>query len=96
MPFIVIAQDYDNSSELRKIHRPAHLEYLKKLQNEKKLLVAAATLNDDAMMDGSVCIFLVSNEQEVLDLLKDEPYVIGKVWRSTQIIPCIVPPMFIE
>jgi uncharacterized protein YciI len=40
MWYAIISEDVENSLPLRKLHRPAHLERLKQLNNDDRLLVA--------------------------------------------------------
>jgi hypothetical protein len=80
----------------RKQHRSAHLENLRKLKNEGKIAVAAGLLSDENSLNGSATFFTVDSKEEVEELLKSEPYVIGQVWETIDIIPCLIPDFLLK
>jgi uncharacterized protein len=96
MPFLVIGKDYADGYNRRMEHRSAHLEYLRKLSSEGKLYVASGLLSEDKMLNGSASFFTVGSQDEVEELLKDEPYVLGDVWETVEIIPCLIPDFLLK
>lgn len=88
MQFIVLGYDGDDAGapQRRRAARPAHLEQAARWHAQKRWLYAAALLDDDGGMVGSliVCDF-PSREALETDWLRGEPYVTGDVWRRVEI-----------
>ena len=94
MQFIVTALDGSDSGALerRMAARTAHLEQFEKMKKEKKFLFAAAILDDQERMIGSI-VFCDFPDQAALQLwLDDEPYVKRNVWQNIEIKLCKVVP----
>lgn len=96
MPFLVIGKDYADGYERRMEQRSAHLDYLRKLSSESKMYVAAGLLSEDKKLNGSASFFTVDTKEEVEELLKSEPYVVGNVWETIEIIPCLIPDFLLK
>lgn len=96
MPFLVIGKDVLDGGLRRKEHRSEHLENLRKLKAEGKIAVAAGLLSEDKMLNGSATFFTVDTKEEVEELLKSEPYVLGQVWETIEIIPCLIPDFLLK
>jgi uncharacterized protein len=96
MPFLVIGKDVADGGIRRKEHRSAHLENLRKLNAEGKVYVAAGLLSDDQLLNGSATFFTVDTKEEVEECLKSEPYVLGQVWETIEIIPCLIPDFLLK
>ncbi len=96
MPYLVIGKDVSDGGLRRKEHRAAHLENLRKLKSEGKIAVAAGLLSDENMLDGSATFFTVDTKEEVEEMLKSEPYVLGNVWETIEIIPCLIPDFLLK
>lgn len=89
MAFVLIAYDGTDSGALdrRMNARPEHLEKISRIKKEGKYILGGAILNDSGIMIGSVIIYNVE-EREVLDMiLKNEPYILNKVWEKIEIRP---------
>jgi hypothetical protein len=88
MQFIVIAYDDvdERAIERRLAARDAHLKQAKEMVDKGRWLYAAGILNDDGKMIGSmiVCDFPSRNELEE-QWLKNEPYIIGNVWKKIEV-----------
>ncbi len=88
MQFIVIAYDDvdERAIERRLAARDAHLKQAKEMFDKGRWLYAAGILNDDGKMIGSmiVCDFPSRNELEE-QWLKNEPYIIGNVWKKIEV-----------
>lgn len=97
MQFIVIGRDGtdENALERRMAAREAHLETAKKMHESGNWLYAAAILNDEGKMAGSmiVCDF---ESREALDRewLDNEAYVKGNVWETVEIQQATVAPFW--
>ena len=94
MQFIVLGYDDTDEGALnrRLAARDAHLKGAKEMYVNKQWLYAAAILDDDGKMIGSmiVCDFPSRNALEE-QWLKAEPYVIGEVWNKIEIHRAQVP-----
>ena len=88
MQFIVIAYDGtdEGALERRLAVRDAHLKSAKELFDNGKWLYAVGILNENGKMIGSmiVCDFPSRDELEE-QWLKNEPYMIGKVWEKVEV-----------
>ena len=99
MHFVVTALDgKDSEAAARRMNaREQHLAGVKKLVKEGRHLYAAALLDDENRMVGSVMIVdYPSKEILVSEWLNNEPYVIGNVWKEIDIKPCRVPDFFLD
>ncbi|HHW31601.1 MAG TPA: hypothetical protein GXX20_08015 [Clostridiaceae bacterium] len=98
MQFIVIAYDGtdEKAMERRLKAREEHLKSIEKRFKAGEHLYAAAILDDDGKMIGSMMVVDYPSRKELDEWLKNEPYVVGDVWRKIEIKPCKVPPMFME
>jgi uncharacterized protein YciI len=96
MQFLVTAFDGTDAQALnrRLAARAAHIELGNKYMEEGKHLYAAAILNESEAMIGSVMIVEFSDREGLDSWLKEEPYVVGKVWEKIDIKPCKVGPSF--
>lgn len=98
MQFLVTAYDGtdEKAMDRRLAVRSAHMELVESMKKQKKHLYAAALLDDKERMIGSVLIVDFPTREDLNNWLKVEPYVTGKVWERVELIPCKVPPMFLE
>ena len=89
MEFVIIARDGTDAeaAERRARVRPAHLDYVGKLKGEGSLLHGGAILDENGDMTGSVVIYDFPDRISLEKMLKDEPYVLGGVWKSIEIMP---------
>jgi uncharacterized protein YciI len=96
MQFIIIAHDYTDEQALeRRLHvREDHLARCNHLKDNGHLLFAAAKLNDEGKMIGSMLVVDFPNRLEVEQWVATDPYVIGDVWEKIDITPCQVSPSF--
>jgi len=98
MQFLVMAYD-DNDEramERRLSVRDAHMKLVDSMRNEGRHLYAAALLDENEKMIGSVLIVDFPTREALDGWLKVEPYVVGDVWKRIEITPCKVPPMFMN
>ncbi|WP_320043384.1 YciI family protein [uncultured Desulfobacter sp.] len=97
MQFIVIGRDGtdENALERRMAAREAHLETAKKMHESGNWLYAAAILDDNGKMAGSmiVCDF-ESREALEKQWLDNEAYVKGNVWETVEVKQAAVAPFW--
>ena len=88
MQFMVLGYDGvdPEAPARRQAARDAHLKAGKEMFDAGKWLYAAAILNDDGRMIGSmiVCDFASRGEMQE-QWLSREPYILGKVWEKIDI-----------
>jgi len=95
MWYAVISQDVENSLPLRKRHRPAHLDRLKKLNEQGRLLVAGPHPADDsseptdAGFTGSLVVVDFDSLQEAKDWANVDPYFLNGVYQRVTVKPFI-------
>lgn len=88
MQFIVTGYDGKDEGALarRMAAREAHLALARQMVEAGKWLYAAAILNDQEKMTGSVIICDFDSRQALeKEWLDKEPYVLGKVWEKIEI-----------
>lgn len=99
MQFIVIAYDGtdEGALERRLAVREAHLKSAKEMFDSGKWLYAAGILEDDGKMIGSmiVCEFPSRDELEQ-QWLREEPYVVGNVWKQINVNRAQVAPFCVN
>ena len=99
MNFLITAFDgKDDKAIIRRNNaRARHIEGIKKLIKARKHLYAAAILDDDNKMIGSILIVdYLSKEVLINEWLNNEPYVTGNVWQKIDIKPCKVPDFLLD
>lgn len=85
MPFLVHAPDYPDALERRMAARQAHLDALAAMKAEGKVLYAAALLNDNGDMAGSVLVVDLPDRAAVEAWLESEPYILQSVWDKNRL-----------
>jgi hypothetical protein len=94
MQFVVIGRDGKDKDALarRMAARPRHAELGDEMERKGTLLYRLATLDEAGNMDGSVLVVDLPSRSELDAWLKDEPYVVGKVWKQVEVHACKVIP----
>ena len=93
MLYAIIAQDNDNSLELRLASRPAHLERLQQLKDEGRLILAGphpAIDSEDpgpAGFSGSLIIAEFISLEDARQWADADPYVAAGVYQSVTVKP---------
>ncbi len=97
MQFIVSGYDGKDAGamERRLAVREKHLQLAKDMKEEGRLLFAAALLDDDGQMIGSVLMMDFTSREALDQWLSVEPYVTGNVWQEIEVKVCQIPPMFL-
>ncbi|MBF0376226.1 MAG: hypothetical protein HQK72_01970 [Desulfamplus sp.] len=97
MQFIVIGYDGTDeyALERRMAAREAHLKVASEMSSHGKWLYAAAILNDNGNMCGSMIVCEFDSIEELkAKWLNSEPYVVGNVWEKIEIKQAKVAPSF--
>jgi len=98
MHFIITGQDGsdDQALERRMNVREEHMGGVAEMVKEKKLLYAAAMLNNAGTLIGSTMIVDFESRDALDQYLEAEPYMTGKVWQKIDVKPCKIPPVFLK
>lgn len=98
MQYIVMAYDGNDEKAMdrRLAVREEHLKSVEKRFKAGEHLYGAAMLNDDGKMIGSMMVVEYPSREELDMWLKDEPYVVGDVWRKIEIKTCKVASLFMS
>lgn len=95
MWYVIHASDHEDSLDARKAARPAHLERVKRLINQGRLLVAGPMPNIDspdpgaAGFSGSTIIAEFDSLQDAQEWADSDPYVDAGVYKSVDVRPFI-------
>ncbi len=99
MQFLVLGYDGkdDDAVNRRLAAREDHLNQAKQWVEKGQWLYAAAMLDEDDKMIGSmiVCDF-PSREDLQKQWLDHEPYIVGDVWKTVKITKAAVPPFILD
>lgn len=98
MQFLITAYDGkdEKASERRLAAREQHLKTVTRMKEEGRHLFAAAILDENEKMIGSVLIVDFPSKDELHEYLEKEPYVVEKVWEEIDVKPVKVGPMFAQ
>jgi uncharacterized protein YciI len=83
--FAFIGTDGPRGAELRKVHRPAHLERLEKLAAAHRIHHAGPLLDPDGNPTGSLIVFEADSEASARAVAEGDPYVNEGVFGSWQL-----------
>ncbi len=83
MKFVIIGWDGPEGQAKRPQHRPAHLERLKKLDDEGRL-ICAGPFTDNA---GSLMIIEAASLAEAEAFAQDDPYVAEGIFERVEVHP---------
>jgi uncharacterized protein len=89
MQFLLVAHDGKDPDALtRRLNaRPEHLEGIATLKKNNAFLFGGAILDDDGKMVGSMVLYDFPDRAALNEMLKDEPYITGGVWKEIKIMP---------
>ena len=90
MQFIITAYDGTDSEALarRMDVRPRHLENMKKVMEQVKVLCAGGITNEEGVPVGSFLIMDFPTREALDQYLATEPYITEKVWEQVKVEPC--------
>lgn len=96
MQFLVKAFDgTDEAAPKRRLDaREEHLKSTDERVKAGNTICAAAMLDEEGKMFGSVLIVDYPSREELDQWLKVEPYMVHNVWQKIEITPCRLAPMF--
>jgi len=80
MQYLVVAYDKKSALNRRLETREAHIQNVKKLIAEGKIINAGALINDDGNMIGSTLFIDFDTKEEIDKWLTNEPYIKNDVW----------------
>lgn len=93
MWYAIISQDNKDSLPLRKIHRPAHVERLKALNEAERLLIAGphpaidATDPGEAGFTGSLVVAEFDSLSEAQAWADQDPYLLNGIYAQVTVKP---------
>lgn len=89
--YVIIGHDVPDSLELRRQFRPAHLERLTQLDEQKRLVVGGPTpiSHGGSDMSGSVLIIDFEDDAAAQAWASEEPYLLSGVYSHVDIKPFI-------
>jgi uncharacterized protein len=95
--YIITALDHTDpdAPSRRQANRPAHLALGDYYRTQGHHLYAAAILDANEAMIGSMMVVQFKTEEELENWLDQEPYVTGNVWNKINIKPCRVAPSYL-
>lgn len=98
MQYLILAFDGKDveAPKRRSQVRDAHIQLSNKMLDRGEALYGVALLNEAGSMIGSVYIVDFPSREKLDEWLKQEPYVVGKVWQQIEIHPCRVGPSFLK
>jgi uncharacterized protein YciI len=98
MLYVVIAHDADEPGtfERRMDIRPAHMANGEKMMQAGTFLFGGAILDGAGKMAGGVLVVNFDTREGVEEWLREEPYIVNKVWDRVEVHPFLVPPQFLS
>jgi len=89
MQFLLVAFDGTDPGALerRMKVRPEHLGKIAILKKRSEFLLGGAILDDNEKMIGSMIIYEFPDRAALDRCLKNEPYIVHKVWKKIEIKP---------
>lgn len=92
MQFLIIGKDGtdDQAMERRMAVREAHLKLGDEMEASGERWYGSVILDDDGKMIGSMAVMVFPSEKELNEWLAREPYMIGDVWRTVEVMKCNV------
>lgn len=98
MQYVVTGYDGtdEKAMDRRLAVREAHLQGVERRFKAGEHLYGLALLSDEGKMIGSMMVVDYPSREALDAWLKEEPYVLGDVWRTIEVKPCKVAPTFME
>lgn len=92
MQFLVIGKDGtdEKAMERRLAVRQAHLDLGEKMRKSGNRWYGAVLIDDNNNMIGSMAVMVFPSEKELKAWLDREPYIIGGVWKTVEVMKCNV------
>ena len=89
MQFLLLGYDGTDAGALqrRMAVREDHFRRISLLKKAGEFLFGGAILDEGGKMIGSMIVYDFPDRQSLEEILKDEPYLTGGVWKKTEIKP---------
>lgn len=89
MQFLLLGYDGTDAGALqrRMAVREDHFRRISLLKKAGEFLFGGAILDEGGKMIGSMIVYDFPDIQSLEEILKDEPYLTGGVWKKTEIKP---------
>ncbi len=84
MPYLIIAHDYENCSEIREKLRQEHRDHLRSVG--KKLLASGAILDNEKNVIGGMSILDTENFKEAKEFADNDPYSKNNIRKTVEIL----------
>ena len=96
MQFLILAHDAKDEGALKRRmeSRTAHIATIDRYKASGNMHIGAAILDDAGNMCGSVIIAEFPSREALDGWLKEEPYVVNKVWGDVKVRACKLGPTF--
>jgi uncharacterized protein len=87
--YLIIARDGMDTEALerRMKARPSHFEGARQLKLHGQFIIGGAILDDNGKMNGSMMVVQFETEDDLLDWMRNEPYINENVWQSIEVKP---------
>jgi uncharacterized protein YciI len=87
--YLIIARDGSDPEALerRMKARSSHFEGARELKLHGQFIIAGAILDDSGKTNGSMMLVQFESEDDLLDWMRNEPYINGNVWESIEVKP---------
>lgn len=98
MLHVVIAHDgtAPGTFERRMKIRPDHMAQGEKMMEAGQFLFGGAIIDGAGKLAGGVLIVDFDSREEIDEWLREEPYILHKVWDRVEVHPFLVPPQFLS
>ncbi len=98
MLYVVIAHDgtAPGTQERRMAIRPEHMANGEKMMRNGNFLFGGAIIDGTGKMAGGVLVVRFDRREQVDEWLREEPYILHKVWERVEVHPFLVPPQFLS
>jgi uncharacterized protein len=67
--------------------RPAHFDAARQLKANNNFIVGGAMLDERGKMTGSMMVVQFETEDDLVQWMRNEPYINGNVWQSIEVKP---------
>ena len=84
--YALIGRDGPRGAELRKLHRPAHLEGLEPLEKEGRIRHAGPLLDEAGSPCGSLVVFEADDLDSARAIAARDPYVVEGIFASHEVL----------
>ena len=94
--YVIIGRDSERGLELRKLHRPAHLERIAEMEDAGRMRFAGALLDENGDPHGSIICFDADDRDAARAFAEGDPYVTGGVFESYELsdVSLVIPRMW--